>query len=89
MIEYDACDLSRLIERVYKKEFNVPYLIMQDQRKITMTVDDEDVDPALVELFREAGDEVEDIEAVFQQLLNDLCNKGHLEPGEYLIRFDD
>lgn len=91
MIKYNACRLSNLIEETYGHEFNVPYMIMMDQRLIKTYVDNVAVeDRSLIEDFVKRGcDSCNNAEELFQDLLDDLCHKGLLEEGEYLIKFDD
>lgn len=90
MIKYDACELSDLIERVYGVEFNVPYLIMMEQKLIERTVHRElyEGQEDLVKEFKQ-GLEPDSWEQTFEALLNDLCIKKKLKKGNYLIEFDD
>ena len=94
MEEYNACDLDRLIEKTYGREFNVPYRIMEGQRFIKRKVEAiyEDEKPILQKFINtggfatlaEGGEET-----TFQALLNDLCSRGLLKKDNYLIEFDD
>lgn len=89
MKKYDACDLSDLLKKEYRKEFNVPYLIMQDQRRVEMTVHNQQADQSLLDEFKQKGDEIGNIDETFESLVNDLCFRGKIDEGEYLLCFDD
>lgn len=89
MIKADACKLSRLVEKHYKRELNIPY-IMEGQRKITLPVSPGETYSPLVTDF-ETGklpEEKFDLELV-QEVLDDMCRRGIIKEGEYLISFDD
>lgn len=94
MIKYNACDLSRLIETTYGKEFNVPYEIMEDQKlyevpSVSVMESDEDkqwvTDRIAVWKNKNGCGDHEDLEA----LMCDLCARKLLEVGDYLLEFDD
>ena len=92
-IERNACDISRMIEDTYGKEFNIPYCIMEGDRYLKVigicVMEGEDQ----IEVEKQihswqntngCGDQ-EDLEAI----MSDLCAKGKLEAGDYLLEFDD
>jgi hypothetical protein len=35
------------------------------------------------------GEEMDNVRDIFEDLLNDLCFRGKLKAGDYLIKFDD
>ena len=88
MIHYDACDLSDLIEKEYGHEFNVPYFVMEDQKIIERTAECVQGGKSIIDRFTVTGD-FDDPDNLLNCLLNDLCFKGKLVAGEYLIQFDD
>ncbi len=101
IIEIDACELDRLVKDTFGLEFNTPYNIMIDQRKITIFVDKatkeqkELVDkfiaggPNAFEETVKAAETVEATEEVFLSIVNTLCSKKKLKAGEYILCFDD
>lgn len=91
MIRYNACDLSRLIKKTYKREFSVPSMIMEDQKRVEASANKDCVeDKTLINNFFE-GQRIEYrvVHQLFEDLMNDLCDRGLLEEGEYLLCFDD
>jgi hypothetical protein len=89
LIRYDACNLSRLFEEVYGVDFNIPYMIMQDDNMIEESVSSEKLDDAIVAELQAKGEEMDNVRDIFEDLLNDLCFRGKLKAGDYLIKFDD
>ena len=89
IFEVNVCDISRLLEKTYGREFNIPYAIMESDNMILVHVSKEAADQTTIEDFQKNGYQVEDLHATFECLLDDLCFKAKLEPGEYLMRFDD
>ncbi len=90
-IQYNACDLDRLIESTYGKKFEVPYF-MQDQKLykvfgVCCVIDGfrDWVDDQIVQLENSEKRNLEMLEAI----MSDLCTKGLLEAGDYLLEFDD
>jgi len=88
-IKYNACDLDRLIQANYGKKFEVPYF-MEGQRYMEVfgigPEDDlQETIEAWQDLNRDHMGKLEDLEA----LMCDLCSKGLLEEGDYLLEFDD
>lgn len=92
----DACDLSRLIEQVYGREFNVPAVILGGQRQQVVWIEafaaaeDPDCRRELAD-FRQTGKITSGGLAfgLFETMLNDLCAKGKLEAGESVLEFSD
>tara|TARA_Y100000034_G_scaffold117125_1_gene156258 strand:- start:450 stop:740 length:291 start_codon:yes stop_codon:yes gene_type:complete len=92
-INYSACDLSQLIEDTYGKELNIPYEIMEDQKLyevhgvcVMENSDDQDwVDDQIHEWKNGGCANSEQLEAI----MSDLCAKGLLKEGDYLLEFDD
>jgi len=94
MRKYNACDLSRILKINYGRDFNVPYLIMQDKRKIERTI--EPLYEGQQELIDDwkAGKIPINYEETFQALLNGLCldkhqQRGQFKQGDYLFCFED
>ena len=91
----DACDLYDLIEEVYGIKFNVAYYWLQDQR--SMEVVGVCRDPAESDAWCRqklegamTGEKWDlSMPPLDEYILNDLCNKGKLEEGDYFIVFDD
>ena len=89
MITYDAGRLSKLIREVFGQKFNVPYMIMEEDRKITKSISSQAMDPQAKADFQKLGENMPDVRDHFDAILDDLCFNGHLEEGDYLIEFDD
>lgn len=97
-VRMDACDLSDLIEQTYGREYNVAYSYMQDQRKVTMYgIGKSDAEgSARVSYWAATGQETMPTDApntsypdIIEYIMDDLCSKGLLEEGDYLLEFDD
>ena len=96
----DACDLGDLIAQEYgvdEDSCNIPYFIMEDARKIEMDASglsgDEAQDAECQKDYDEAVAEFKGGKQLDRELLEllmcDLCCKGKIPAGNYILSFDD
>lgn len=82
VIEVDYQDLEKLIEEVYElKEFNLAS--SEEYSNNTALLNKVDGEVSVYELEKILRRETYLMTRIY---MNDLCRRGHLEKGEYLIR---
>jgi hypothetical protein len=87
-----SSEIDDLIEKEYGQKFNFAYHVMD--RSYECRVDAQEMEPELLAKFKKVGVELFNDWDLSQppleeQLLCDLCFRGRLIAGDYLIKFDD
>lgn len=102
MKKLNACDLSDMIEQEFGFQFNIPHLVMEDQKLIEVSISSEKIDDQRLNELKAYMDHMEKslpwslytgpqiyLSWEMEALLDHLCFLKKLEEGEYLVAFDD
>jgi len=90
----DACKLGNFLEKEYKVEINIPYSVMEGERRLEAAcykpLPD---DPYLLQMSEMIAKFVTNPSSlnldILECLMSDQALKGNIPEGEYLLKFDD